>query len=85
MPPPRRPKLTEQDRRDWASFARQIALLPGRELADLPPEPTASLAPPTPRPTEPPVRRSPSILPSALSVGAHPGGLDNGTWNRFRS
>jgi DNA-nicking Smr family endonuclease len=85
MPPPRRPKLTEQDRRDWASFARQIALLPGRELADLPPEPPATVATPTPRPTEPAIQRPSSIPPSALSVGTHPGGLDNGTWNRFRS
>jgi DNA-nicking Smr family endonuclease len=81
MPPPRRPRLTEQDRRDWASFARHISLLPGREVADLPPEtPTA----PAPRPVATATVRMPTPLPSALSVGNQPGGLDSGTWNRFR-
>jgi DNA-nicking Smr family endonuclease len=85
MPPPRRQKLTEQDRRDWASFARLITLLPGRDLsdlpADLPPEPLAPIS----RPVEARLVKLPPPLPSPLSVGDHPGGLDNGTWNRFRS
>jgi len=83
MPPPRRPRLTEQDRRDWASFARQITLLPGRDLADLPPEP--AVASPTPRPPDVAAVKMPPPLPSALAVGNQPGGLDNATWNRFRS
>ncbi len=85
MPPPRRPRLTEQDRRDWASFARQIALLPGRELAELPPEPATAAIAPISRPVDPIPLKPPTILPATLSVGSHPGGLDNGTWNRFRS
>jgi DNA-nicking Smr family endonuclease len=84
VPPPRRQKLTEQDRRDWASFARQIALLPGRELTELPPEPASPVVTPAPRAVEPASPR-PLPLPAPLSVGNHPGGLDNGTWNRFRS
>jgi DNA-nicking Smr family endonuclease len=82
----RRPRLTEQDRRDWASFASQIKLLPGRDLADIPAEARAE-APPAaaPRPVETPSTKPAIPLPSPLSVGNHPGGLDNGTWNRFRS
>jgi DNA-nicking Smr family endonuclease len=84
MSPPRRAKLTEQDRRDWASFARQIKLLPGRDVADLPAEAPVEPQPP-PRPVEAAPIRLPPPLAAPLSVGAHPGGLDNGTWNRFRS
>jgi DNA-nicking Smr family endonuclease len=81
---PRRPKLTEQDRRDWARFARHIKLLPGRDLADLPAEAVAP-TPAPPRPVEMAPIKMPAPLPSSLSVGNQPGGLDNGTWNRFRS
>src|SRR5579862_8110202 len=80
---PRRPKLTEQDRRDWATFARHLKPLPGRTLPELPTEPAAEA--PKPRPPEPQLQKLPSPLPSALSVGNQPGGLDNATWNRFRS
>jgi DNA-nicking Smr family endonuclease len=85
MPPrPRREKLTEQDRRDWASFARQLRLLPGRSLADLPQEDPVAAAPAAPQAAPPPPPRL-SPLPPALRVGDQPGGLDSGTWNRFRS
>jgi DNA-nicking Smr family endonuclease len=79
---PRRPRLTEQDRQDWARFASLIKPLPGRAPIEAPPEAPAAIT--VPRPPEIPVKQ-PSPLPSALAVGAHPGGLDNGTWNRFRS
>ena len=82
---PRRPKLTEQDRRDWAGFARHITLLPGRDVSDIPPDLAAEPTAPAPRPVERPAAKPPSVPPSTLSVGDHPGGLDNGTWNRFRS
>lgn len=85
MPPPRRARLTEQDRRDWASFARQITLLPGKSLADLPPEAPGTAATPPPRPADPTPPKMPTAWPAALSVGNQPGGLDNATWNRFRS
>jgi DNA-nicking Smr family endonuclease len=80
----RRPRLTEQDFRDWAHFAREIRPLPGRTLPDLPLEPADAVVI-VPRPVEPTPIRKPPPLPSALSVGNQPGGLDNSTWNRFRS
>lgn len=82
MRPPRRPRLTEQDRQDWARFASLIKPLPGRAPIELPPAPVAVEA--TARPVDIAVKQ-PSPPPSALAVGTHPGGLDNGTWNRFRS
>ena len=84
MPPPRRPRLTEQDSRDWASFARLITPLPGRTLPEPPPEPASDILV-TRQPAAPPPPKAPSPLPSALSVGHQPGGLDNSTWNRFRA
>jgi DNA-nicking Smr family endonuclease len=81
----RRPRaLSEKERQDWALFARQIKALPGRDvtLAALPPpaEPLPAPAPPVL------IRRPPPMLEtSALHVGTHPGGLDNSSWNRFRS
>ena len=88
MPPPRRPRLTEQDSRDWASFARHIKLLPGRKLAEPPPEPAIAepvVAVPASRPIDLAAIRLPPPLASTVSVGNQPGGLDNATWNRFRS
>jgi DNA-nicking Smr family endonuclease len=82
MPPPRRPRLTEQDRHDWARFASQIRPLPGRTPLEPPP---ADPAPAAPRGAAPLPIKQRSPLPSTLAVGTHPGGLDNGTWNRFRS
>jgi DNA-nicking Smr family endonuclease len=80
--PPRRKPLTDRDRADWALFTRDIALLPGRQPLDPPPEPP----PPEPilRPASPPVpRQVPQLSP--VAVGSQPGGLDNASWNRFRS
>jgi DNA-nicking Smr family endonuclease len=88
--PARRKLLTDQDRSDWANFARHIAVLPGRERPDLPPEPAAvesepAVPAPLLRPALPPTPR-PTLAPAAaLSVGAPPGGLDKASWNRFRS
>jgi DNA-nicking Smr family endonuclease len=83
---PRRKRLTEKDLSDWALFAQQIRPLPGRAMP----------APPEAEPTEPlPRATAPIILvpPSApsperalpLQVGLNPGGLDNASWNKFRS
>jgi DNA-nicking Smr family endonuclease len=79
--PPRRKTLTDQDKSDWARFTRDIALLPGR--APLEPPPAPALQPEPARAVPPP---RPRITPAApVSVGDQPGGLDNASWNRFRS
>jgi DNA-nicking Smr family endonuclease len=76
----RRKPLTEQDRQDWAAYARLVAPLHSSDVpADLPPP-----AEPLLRPASPPVPRPAAVAPPSLAVGAQPGGLDNATWNRFR-
>lgn len=82
----RRPRgLTEKERQDWALFTRQIKALPGKQAPILA-EPPAL---PTPTPPEPilpaPKPPKPGTRPTALLVGSHPGGLDNSSWNKFRS
>lgn len=79
---PRR-ALTEQDRVDWASFARGIAALPGHAAPDLPEMPLPPPAPPAVGLPMPPPPRA--VPPPPIGIGAAPAGLDNGTWNRFRS
>ena len=76
--------LTEQDRTDWAAFARGIAALPGHAVPDLPAPAIAPPAPPPP-PTRMPATPPPRARPAPLDVGATPAGLDRGSWNRFRS
>ena len=81
----RRPRpLTDHDRAEWAAYAQRLTPLPGRTLPP-PPEPTTLpatiLHPAHPvQPRTPTTRQTP-----ALGVGAQPGGLDNSSWNRFRS
>lgn len=79
----RRGALTETDRQEWAAFTRLIVPLDGREM----PPPLAAPrgvgeAPPQPAPAARPILHRP---PPTLAVGEHPGGLDNASWNRFRS
>ncbi len=81
--PARVKRLTEQDRNDWAVYARHLALLPGRELPELPKPP--ELSAPMQHPALPPTPRLLPPRPVAVTVGDQPGGLDNATWNRFRS
>jgi DNA-nicking Smr family endonuclease len=82
--PPRRRTLSEQDRTDWARFARHIALLPGRALPEAQPD-AASVAPQV-QPPPVPVAPSPvAAWRTPVAVGDQPGGLDNATWNRFRA
>ena len=79
-----RKKLTEKDRADWALFTQAIKPLPGREVPRLPEQPPVPAAP-VPQPS---VSTAPPPRPErvgALQVGVHPGGLDNASWNRFRS
>ncbi|MBN8875825.1 MAG: Smr/MutS family protein [Rhodospirillales bacterium] len=85
MPPRARP-LSEADRAAWAAYAGRITPLKGRTpvAPAAPAEPQApspAVLPPRPRP-EPAAARPP---PRPLSVGEHPGGVDNGTWSRFRT
>lgn len=81
----RRPrKLTDHDQAEWAAYAQRLTPMPGRTLPP-PPEP---LAVPQPilhpaHPVQP--HRAPSRPAPTLGVGAQPGGLDNASWNRFRS
>ena len=83
MPPrPRREKLTEQDRRDWASFARQLRLLPG-DRSPTCPRRIPRLRRPQPRGCS---TAAASIVAAAAGTARRrPAGARFGTWNRFRS
>jgi DNA-nicking Smr family endonuclease len=83
----RRKRLSEKDIADWALFARQIKALPGKALQPEPavPEPAP---PPIPQPIMPIAVRPMAAVAKrteSLQVGTHPGGLDNSSWNKFRS
>jgi DNA-nicking Smr family endonuclease len=82
----RRKRLTEKDLADWALFARQIKALPGRALPPAPPEPIVVVAQAPPPPPAPLAKFSQAVRRvEALQVGTHPGGLDNSSWNKFRT
>ena len=81
----RRRGLTEGDRALWATYARLVSPLPGVVVPEPPPPPplpeivSPEVAPPA-------LRARPRAAPSALlAVGAAPGGLDTGSWTRFRT
>ncbi len=76
-------KVSEADQREWAAYARTVRPLEGRALPDLPP--TTALPEPIQHPAHPLTPRKPPPINTALSVGNQPGGLDNSSWNRFRS
>ena len=82
---PRRKRLSEKDLNDWALFTRQITPLPGRAAPALPAPPPEPVVPPAPQPEPVHVARPQPERTQALQVGLHPGGLDNASWNRFRS
>lgn len=83
---PRSRRLSEQDRTDWAAFARHLKPLPGRALPEPPAQQDTGVVAPAPAMAAPPApRRAPDPRATPLSVGFQPGGLDNSTWNRFRS
>lgn len=75
--------LSADDSAVWSHFARQIALLPGRQA---PPPPPGEIAAPiiSPRLSAPHVP-PPRQIASAVSIGYQPGGIDNATWQRFRT
>ena len=79
----RRAALTEQDRNDWAAYARLVRPLRG-VAAPVPPAEAAPQTAPVPLGSHT-ARPGPSPPATTLAVGGHPGGLDSGTWNRFRS
>jgi hypothetical protein len=72
--------LTEQERTDWAVFARGVAALAGHPAPELP-DPVPLPPRPAPTPASPPRR----ALAVPLDIGAAPAGLDGSTWNRFRA
>ena len=82
---PRRRSLTEADQAEWTTYARLLRPMPGRHapsLPDMPPPPSA------PAPASRMMQAAPHTPPplaTGLSVGHQPGGLDNSSWNRFRS
>ena len=77
--------LTETDRAVWASYAQLVARRPGVVAPALPPTVTA------PEPAQGPAPSSAAVLPRLkappppLVVGSTPGGVDRGTWMRFRT
>jgi DNA-nicking Smr family endonuclease len=93
--PGRGNRLTQADREAWAGFARHIAPLPGRTpqsvLARMPGNAEAAApgpaTPPSPRPAprraEAPAR--PGSGASTLLIGGPPAGVDEATWQRFRT
>ncbi len=82
MPEPRRSRLTEADRTDWANFVARIRPLRGR-----PALPAAKQSEQTPRerPHPSPVAWPLRAVPPPVAIGDHPGGIDTGTWQRFRT
>lgn len=88
--PPRARKLSEADQADWAAYTSRITPLKGRASPPLPPqEPAgkpltpAAILPPRPKPAV--VERAARERPRPVGVGNQPGGIDTGTWERFRT
>ena len=80
----RRARLTDADRALWASYVSRIRPLSGRDRPPVAADPVpagARVTPPRPMAT---VRVSHAPLPP-LAIGAHPGGVDKSSWNRFRT
>ena len=80
--PPRRSRLTETDRAEWANYARSLKALPGRSLPDLPPPPAPIAAAAPPPVLSMPPRR---VKLGGLVINVQPPGVDNATWHRFRT
>jgi len=74
--------LSADDSAVWAHFARQIALLPGRRAPVPPPDaPGPIVSPRLASPHVPP----PRPIAAAVNIGTQPGGVDNATWQKFRT
>ena len=76
--------LTETDRAIWASYARLVAPLAGVAVPDLPLVPPMPAVAPVSSSPVAPARRT-AAMPTPLVVGETPGGVDRGTWTRFRT
>jgi DNA-nicking Smr family endonuclease len=85
---PRARGLSEADKAVWASYASRLAPLRGN-AAKTPPEPAVIHPPPAavpqPRPKTAVQATHPRKMASPLTVGDQPGGIDTGTWQRFRT
>lgn len=82
----RRRVLTEKDRAEWANYARAIAPLRGTtpvEPASLAATPPVPEPPAVPRPAIPVPHARVTRSTPAVAIGAHPGGIDTSSWQRF--
>ena len=82
--PGSRTGLTEQDRAEWAQYARQVTPLSGRHPPPPPLAPTTP-APAQPRAAAPGSAASAQRVVQPIIVGRQPPGVDNATWQRFRT
>lgn len=83
----RRSRLSETDLAEWASYVQHVRTLPGRTRPAMA-DPASKLPPqqsPAARalPVAAPPRQHPSL--GALVIGSQPPGVDNATWQRFRT
>ena len=77
----RRRALTNTDQAEWANYASRITPLRGSAPVVVP-KPDITDVVVVPRVlSRPPARLVRS--PPAVGIGAHPGGIDTGTWQRF--
>ena len=88
----RRRGLTEHDCAAWASYILHVVPLQGVAAPGEAPEaPAPAEPPPQPAPSPAPwFTAGPALPPSPmrvppLQIGAHPPGVDNATWARFRT
>jgi DNA-nicking Smr family endonuclease len=82
----RKPRLTDEDRQQWALYAQHLAPLRGRVPAVPASMPDAT--PPAeavPMPVKPKGRPATRAQAAALAVGDNPGGVDRATWQRLRT
>jgi DNA-nicking Smr family endonuclease len=75
--------LSDADRALWTSYARRIRPLAGRDTIKPAEGPPPPVAPPSPRHLAAARVRRVTLAP--LAIGEHPGGVDNASWQRFRT
>jgi DNA-nicking Smr family endonuclease len=89
MRAPRRSRLSETDIAEWANYVRHVLALPGRarpETAEpaVPEAAAAAFPRPPPLPAHAPrLAARPNL--GAVIIGMQPPGVDNATWQRFRT
>jgi DNA-nicking Smr family endonuclease len=79
----KRDGLTEADRTHWAGYTAGIRPL-GKHISS-PPSATSSAGHAEQLPRAPEAVRRRVAVPSPLTIGEAPGGVDRATWDRFRS